>query len=277
MNTKYQMTVDGIRLPHLSRHRTFSATFEIAPEESGDFGFGVIMGIDMMDDLGIDTSRTTKTIIWGNNIEVPMVSKSYWTEACIQALCGTYRRKPSEISTSHNITSEPNTIAQEESSLFLAESEPAQPTSSFTKAVYVKPDLLKAVKRDGVDLTTDQQALLFKTLSDHDAVFQGGKGNYTGEPVTIRLKPDAVPKRAWRTGFQDNAISEPSVVSVLKNMKTANGQAQLLEFQRRMAQFDLSLTFEASTNTSSHENSHFQRQKKFLHLSRDSHTLQVSI
>jgi hypothetical protein len=35
------------------------------------------MGIDMMDDLGIDTSRTTKTIIWGNDIEVPMVSKSY--------------------------------------------------------------------------------------------------------------------------------------------------------------------------------------------------------
>ena len=196
MKIKYQMTVDGIRLPHLSRHRTFSATFKIAPEESGDFGFGVIMGIDMMDDLGIDTSRTTKTIIWGNDIEVPMVSKSYWTEARIQALCGTYRRKPSEISTSHNITSEPNTLAQEESSLFLAESEPAQPTSSFTKAVYVKPDLLEAVKRDGCDLTTDQQALLFHTLSDHDAVFQGGRGNYTGEPVKLCLKPDAVPIRA---------------------------------------------------------------------------------
>ncbi len=90
----------------------------------------------------------------------------------------------------------PAHLAQEESSLFLAESEPAQPTSSFTKAVYVKPDLLEAVKRDGCDLTTDQQALLFHTLSDHDAVFQGGKGNYTGKPVKIRLKPDAVPIRA---------------------------------------------------------------------------------
>ena len=109
-----------------------------------------------------------------------MVSKSYWTEARIQALCGTYRRKPSEISTSHNITSEPNTLVQEESSLFLAESEPAQPTSSFTKAVHVKPNLLETVKRDGIDLTTDQQALIFKTLSNHNAVFQGGKGNYTG-------------------------------------------------------------------------------------------------
>jgi hypothetical protein len=60
----------------------------------------------------------------------------------------------------------------------------------------VKPNLLETVKRDGIDLTTDQQALLFKTLSDHNAVFQGGKGNYTGEPVKIRLKPNAVPKRA---------------------------------------------------------------------------------
>jgi len=56
MDTEFQATVHGIRLPHLSCHRTFSATFEIAPKESGDFGFGVIMGIDMMDDLGIDTS-----------------------------------------------------------------------------------------------------------------------------------------------------------------------------------------------------------------------------
>jgi hypothetical protein len=56
MNNKFQMTVDGIRLPHLSCHRKLSATFDIAPEESGDFGFGVFMGIDMMDDLGIDIS-----------------------------------------------------------------------------------------------------------------------------------------------------------------------------------------------------------------------------
>jgi len=105
MDTKFQATVHGIRLPHLSRHRTFSATFEIAPKESGDFGFGVIMGIDMMDDLGIDTSRTTKLIIWGNDIEVPMVSKNHWTEARIQALCGVRRRLSQNSSTpSENTT-----------------------------------------------------------------------------------------------------------------------------------------------------------------------------
>ncbi len=77
-----------------------------------------------------------------------------------------------------------------ESSLFLAANQSAP---SFTKAVYVKPDILEVVKRDGVNLTTDQQALLFHMLSDHDAVFQGGKGYYTGQPVKLRLRPDAVP------------------------------------------------------------------------------------
>ena len=192
MDTKFQATVHGIRLPHLSRHRTFSATFEIAPKESGDFGFGVIMGIDMMDDLGIDTSRTTKSIIWGNDIEVPMVSKNHWTEARIQALCGV-RRRSSQNPTKTDIYVDDSSTLPSKSSLFLAANQSAP---SFTKAVYVKPDLLEVVKRDGVNLTTDQQALLFRMLSDHDAVFQCGKGYYTGQPVKLRLRPDAVPRRA---------------------------------------------------------------------------------
>ncbi len=97
---------------------------------------------------------------------------------------------------SDNITSEPSTLAQKESSLFLAASKPAQPAPNFTKTVYVKPDLLKVVKRDKVDLTTNQQALLLRMLSNHNAVFQSGKGYNTGEPVKLRLQPNEVPIRA---------------------------------------------------------------------------------
>jgi hypothetical protein len=114
----------------------------IAPKESGDFGYSVIMGIDMMDNLGIDTSRTTKTITWGDDIEVLMVSKNHWTDVHIQSVCGVFRRQPVKLKETDNITSEPST-AQKESSLFLTGSEPAQSAPSFTKAVYVKPDLLE--------------------------------------------------------------------------------------------------------------------------------------
>jgi hypothetical protein len=55
---KFQITITGIRLPHLRRMRTFAATFKIPPKESGDFRYGVIMGIINVDKLGIDLSRT---------------------------------------------------------------------------------------------------------------------------------------------------------------------------------------------------------------------------
>ena len=156
-----------------------------------------------------------------------MVSKNHWTDARIQSLCGVFRRQPVKSKENVNITSEPRT-AQKESSLFLTASVPAQSTPSFTKAVYVKPDLLKVVKRNGVNLTTDQHTLLFQMLSDHDAVFQGGKGYYTGEPVKLRLQPDAVPQRAnnmrFRSNFPGNVILVPFVISVQKNMKNVNGR-----------------------------------------------------
>jgi predicted aspartyl protease len=73
METSLSVKLTDVRLPHLSRNRTFTATFEIAPAESGDFSNGVIMGIGMMDELGIDQSRTDKIITWGPDVQVPMV------------------------------------------------------------------------------------------------------------------------------------------------------------------------------------------------------------
>ena len=86
METGNAVTVADIRLPAISRHRTFEGTFDVAPPESGDFGYGIIMGIGMMDELGIDQSRTTKMITWGE-LETPMVPSGYWTDACIQTVC----------------------------------------------------------------------------------------------------------------------------------------------------------------------------------------------
>ncbi len=77
MATSLAVKLTDVRLPHLSRNRTFAATFEIAPAEFGDFSYGVIMGIGMMDDLGIDQSRTEKIITWGPDVQVKMVPINY--------------------------------------------------------------------------------------------------------------------------------------------------------------------------------------------------------
>jgi hypothetical protein len=68
MNTSLCVTITNVCLPHLSCHRTFKTMFEVAPPQSGDFGYGIIMGIGMMDELGIDQSRTEKMITWGHDI-----------------------------------------------------------------------------------------------------------------------------------------------------------------------------------------------------------------
>ncbi len=39
----------------------------------------------------------------------------------------------------------------------------------------------------------EQQALLLQIITQTAEVFKGGKGYYTGEPVGLRLKPEAVP------------------------------------------------------------------------------------
>ena len=63
LNTKLQVTLNDLCLPHLSHHRTMNVTIKIAPKASGGFGYGMIMGIEMMDDFfGIDQSRTEKVI-----------------------------------------------------------------------------------------------------------------------------------------------------------------------------------------------------------------------
>ncbi len=67
MNTSLSVSVKDVKPMHLSWHRTFDATFKVAPQESGNFGYGIIIGNDMMDDLGIDQSQTKKIITWGHN------------------------------------------------------------------------------------------------------------------------------------------------------------------------------------------------------------------
>jgi hypothetical protein len=62
------VTVTNVCLPHLSCCRTFKTTFKEAPPESGIFGYGIIMGIGMMEELGIDQSRIEKMITWGHDI-----------------------------------------------------------------------------------------------------------------------------------------------------------------------------------------------------------------
>ena len=171
MATQNQITIQGIHLPHLSHHRKFDATVEIAPEESGDFGYGVIMGIGMMDKLDIDQSRTSKTITWWEDVKVPMVPQGYWTETRIQKICSKSSAEKHKISGQDK---ENRVYFPTEPTMFLTN------TPSFTKAVYNTPDLLEIVKCDRSSLTMDQRSTLLQVLTQNNKWLKGERDTTQG-------------------------------------------------------------------------------------------------
>ena len=145
------------------------------------------MGIEMMDNLGIDQSQTEKVITWGTDVTVPMVPMGYWTESRIQSLL-------TEGATTTSALIEDPVHENVFSPLFGTSD--AKPAPAYTEAIYLKLDLMEVAKRDGADLTLSQQAQLLQVLTANEAAFQGRRGDYTGGPVGIMLKPDAKPHRA---------------------------------------------------------------------------------
>jgi hypothetical protein len=171
METGNSVTVADIRLPAISRHRTFKGTFDVAPPESGDFGYGIIMGISMMDEQRIDQSRTTKMITWGE-LETPMVPSGYWTDARIQTVCKVadakvldsfLKNKENEEAISKiKSTDKSATISDKNTNLFSTTNKAKE--ASFTKAVHETPDLFEVAKRDGSNLSSEQQMMLLNVL-----------------------------------------------------------------------------------------------------------------
>ncbi len=169
METGSSVTVTDIRFPAIRRHRTFEATFDVAPPESGDFRYGIIMGIGMMDELGIDQSRMTKMITWGE-LETPMVPSVYWTDARIQTVCKVSKNKVLDSFSKNeeneeaisNIKSAGKSATISGKSLFLIANKSNE--ASFKTAVYETPDLFEIAKRDGSNLTSEQQMMLLNIL-----------------------------------------------------------------------------------------------------------------
>ncbi len=145
MTTNLQVLINDIRLPHLSWSRTFSATILVAPEQSGDFGYGMIMGCRQMELLGIDTSCMEKVVTWGPDITVPMTSTGYWMESRIQSLLSHSSETPLAEPAITNKSLNNDIFA----TFTNADAMPITPT--YSEAVYKKLNLAKIVKRDGVN------------------------------------------------------------------------------------------------------------------------------
>ncbi len=101
----------------------------------------------------------------GPDIEFPMVPIGYWTDARIQTLCNNSNNKEEQLKIKLELAKSTKFASNP---VFQGSK---QQESSFTKAVYNKPNLLEVAKRDGANLMPAQQALLFNVLTANGVVF----------------------------------------------------------------------------------------------------------
>ena len=231
VHTTWQVTVEGVKFPALSKSRYFTATFQVLPEDITE-GYKVYIGALLMDAIDLDTSRRTKMITWGDEFSTPFVTNTHWKGASLEALIkGLDEKQPVlkqevEVPQEENNVSKPDSLGEsgaqsrddvvqndnqlvDESSIVgstlslegsMGESDKENIGSNFaavgrtfTDQKYEKPDLRVVANSQGDHLTQEQKNELYLVLKKNERVFQGCKGNYTGGEVDLVLKEGVKP------------------------------------------------------------------------------------
>ena len=148
-------------LPELSPSASITTTVHVHPTQITRYD--MIIGRDLMTELGIDVMFSTSTIDWGRmNASIPM--------------------KPYDFSFVEDVyIAESDDVEQDTDRL-----------SSILDAKYAPTDVA-AFANAQEHLSVSERSDLFNLLQRHEELFDGSLGHWTGDPYHIELKPDAKP------------------------------------------------------------------------------------
>jgi len=160
LNTSEQVDIE-FALPELSPSATIKATVHVHPAKITRYD--MIIGRDMLTELGIDVLFSTSTIEWGRmNASIPM--------------------KPYDFVLNEDV--------------YIAESEGVEADterlSSILDAKYAPTDV-QAFAEEQKHLSAEERTALLQLLTEYETLFDGTLGQWTGKPYHIELRPDAKP------------------------------------------------------------------------------------
>jgi len=160
LSTEGKVTIT-FALPELSPSASITTTVHVHPTQIARYD--MIIGRDLMTELGIDVMFSTSTIDWGRmNASIPM--------------------KPYDFSFSEDVyVAESDDVEQDTERL-----------SSILDAKYAPTDVA-AFANEQKHLSSDERSDLFNLMKRHESLFDGSLGQWTGEPYHIELRPDAKP------------------------------------------------------------------------------------
>ena len=126
--------------------------------------YDMIIGRDVMKDLGIDLSFSADTITW-EGVEIP------------------FKDTDVNITESYYIP-DPGIV-----------DEAAERLKTILDAKYEKANL-EEIAKEAAHLTKEEQARLLALLESHETLFDGTLGHWKSADVKVELKPDAIPYHA---------------------------------------------------------------------------------
>jgi hypothetical protein len=156
-------------LPEFHKTKEIRWTMHVDETENTLSRYDMIIGRDLMEELGIDIKFSTGQVSW-DNATIPLRDVSWFDEENIDRL-------ENEI----YFSEDPDTID-------------AERIQQIVSAKYSPADLRKEV--DKLDLPLTDKNKLYELLSKYNSLFDGTLGVWQSEPIHLELKPDAKPYHA---------------------------------------------------------------------------------
>ena len=166
-----EIVIENMILPEFSPTKRVSGPITCIVMDNESSQYDLILGMDLMQLLGIDIHTSTKTVIW-DGLRVPFKPRDYFTselftESLHDAMLGSHDDVDDDLG---------------------------------YKAITIKSSLYEKhntdeVAQQQVHLTPQQRDELAKVLAKFPKLFSGKLGCYTHKKVHLELKSDAVPFR----------------------------------------------------------------------------------
>ena len=168
VSTKYETKVN-FSLPEFSDKKVVTWKFKVF--ESTTLGYDMVIGRDIMSELGMDLSFNKKTMIW-EGIEIPMRDFNKLRK---------YQLNKKELQAFISESKEP-VVTQKATDRIIR----------ILDANYKRADL-RQVANKAIHLTSREREMLYELLLKYKSIFDGSLGDWKTDPVELELKEGAEP------------------------------------------------------------------------------------
>jgi hypothetical protein len=171
-----EIVIEEMTLPEFSSTRRVSGPIRAIVMDQPESSYDIIIGMDLMQTLGIDIHNTTKTVVW-DTLRIPFKPHNYFESS----------QFPNDLQESMAGSIDDPTDDDDLYDL-------GYKSKNIRGSLYTENDP-RAVAEQQTHLSPSQRQDLMQILSKYPKLFSGQLGVYPHRKIHLELKADAVPSR----------------------------------------------------------------------------------